>query len=180
MKTLILALGNPILSDDGVAHEVADRLAKRLASSCLVSDAFCERNNTQSCPERIQREAVRNTQYDIIKSSAATMDIIPKLAGYERLIVIDAVQLGSAPLGTVHHFTLSDLASTVRPSSPHDINFATAFQMAGKWGYHIPADIRIYGIEAKELSKFSQGCTPQITQKLDEIVEHILSDLVEN
>jgi len=154
MKTLILALGNPILSDDGVAHEVADRLA-----------------------EPLQAEGA---QYDIIKSSAATMDIIPKLAGYERLIVIDAVQLGSAPLGTVHHFTLSDLASTVRPSSPHDINFATAFQMAGQWGYHIPADIRIYGIEAKELSKFSQGCTPQITQKLDEIVEHILSDLVEN
>ena len=33
MKTLILALGNPILSDDGVGHEVADRLAERLPST---------------------------------------------------------------------------------------------------------------------------------------------------
>jgi len=158
MKTLILALGNPILSDDGVAHEVADRLAKRLKSSSTTP----------------------NIQYDIIKSSAATMDIIPKLAGYHRLVVVDAVQLGSAPFGTVHRFSLTELASTVHPSSPHDINFATAFQMAKQWGYHIPEDVRIYGIEVKELSRFSQGCTPEITEKLHKIVEHILCDLAGN
>jgi len=123
---------------------------------------------------------VEERQYDIIKSSAATMDIIPKLAGYHRLVVVDAVQLGSAPFGTVHRFSLTDLASTVRPSSPHDINFATAFQMARQWGYHIPEDVRIYGIEVKELSRFSQGCTPEITEKLHKIVEYILGDLSRN
>ncbi len=148
-KTLILALGNPILSDDAVAHEVADRLTEHLDS----------------------------TKYDIIKSSAATMDIIPKLTDYNRLVVIDAIQLGSAPVGTVHYFSLADLASTTRKSSPHDINFATAFMMAEEWGYHIPADIRIYGIEVKELSKFSQGCTPKIKEKLHVIVKHILNDI---
>ena len=147
MKTLILALGNPILSDDGVAHEVADRLEERLQ------------------------------QTDIIKSSAATMDIIPKLAGYEQLVVVDAIQLGSVPPGTVHRFSLAELAGTVRLSSPHDINFATALQMGKEWGYDIPADIRIYGIEVKELSRFSEGCTPEVSEKLDEIVEQIVGDL---
>ena len=154
-KTLILALGNPILSDDGVAHEVADRLAKRLHSSCEKT----------------------SLQYDIIKSSAATMDIIPMLAGYNRLAVVDAVQLGNAPFGTVHRFGLADFAPTIRPSSPHDINFATALQLGKEWGYHIPADVRIYGIEVKELSRFYENCTPEVTEKLDEIVENILTDL---
>ena len=148
MKTLILALGNPILSDDGVAHEVADRLAERCS------------------------------HVDIVKSSAATMDIIPQLAGYEQLAIIDAIQLGSAPPGTVHRFSLADLADTVRPSSPHDINFATALQMGKEWGYAIPEDIRIYGIEVKELLRFSEGCTPEVSEKLDEIVEYILSDII--
>ena len=156
MKTLILALGNPILSDDGVAYEVADRLAERLHSSCLKP----------------------TMQYDIIKSSAATMDIIPKLAGYDRLAVVDAVQLGSAPPGTIHRFSVTDLASTIRPSSPHDINFATALQLGKEWGYHIPADIRIYGIEVKELLRFSQSCTAEVAKKLNEIVEQILSNLM--
>ena len=65
-------------------------------------------------------------------------------------------------------------------SSPHDINFATAFQTAKQWGYHIPEDVRIYGIEVKELSRFSQGCTPEIAEKLNKIVEHILGDLAGN
>jgi len=146
-KTLILALGNPILSDDAAALEVADRLAWHLPD------------------------------IDIIKSSAATMDLIPKLAGFNRLVVIDAIQLGSTPPGTLHRFSLEDFTGTIRISSPHDINFATAFEMAKKWGYDIPADIRIYGIEVEQLLKFSQGCTPRVAEKLDEIAQQIINEL---
>ena len=147
MKTLILALGNPILSDDAVGWEVGDRLAAHL------------------------------TDAQIIKSSAATMDVIPHLAGYDRLVVVDAVKLSNAPVGTVHRLSLDDLADTVRFSSPHDINFATAFKMAKDWGYDIPADIRIYAIEVEELLKFSETCTPKIAEQLDSITAEILSDL---
>lgn len=52
-------------------------------------------------------------------------------------------------------------------------------QMGKEWGYNIPTDIRIYDIEIKELLRFSEGCTPEVSEKLDEIVEHILSDLIE-
>jgi hydrogenase maturation protease len=150
MKTLILALGNPILSDDGVGWQVADCLAERL----------------------------KNQQADIIKSSAATMDIVPKLAGYDRLVIIDAIKLGTVSPGIVHRFSIEDFADTVRLSSPHDINFATAIQIGREWGYDIPADIRIYGIEAKELSIFSEVCTPEVSEKLEEVVEQILVDLI--
>jgi hypothetical protein len=52
--------------------------------------------------------------------------------------------------------------------------------MGKEWGYDIPTDIRIYGIEVKELSKFSENCTPEVTEKLDEIVENILRSLAAN
>ncbi len=147
MKTLLLALGNPILSDDGVGWLVADLLSERLNS------------------------------VDVIKSSAATMDLVPKLAGYDRLVVIDAIMSGKSPPGAVRRLSLDDLAETVRHSSPHDINFATAFQIAKTWGYHVPDDIRIYAIEVKELTRFTQGCTPQVAEKLDDIADQILRDL---
>jgi len=147
MKTLILALGNPILSDDAVAFEIADRLIGRISD------------------------------IDIIKSSAATMDLVPKLADYERLIVIDAIKTGSAALGTVHRLSLEDLTDTIRTTSPHDINFATAFEMAKNWGYEIPADIRIYAIEVEQLTKFSESLTPEVAEKLNEIAKQILDEL---
>ena len=149
MKTLILALGNPILSDDGVGWEIADRLAERLPPS----------------------------RFDVLKESGATLDLLPKCAGYGRLVVVDAIQLGTAPVGTVHRFTLDDLRSTVRSSSAHDINFATAFAIGREWGYDVPTDIRIFGIEVQELRRFAEGCTPAVQAELDHITEQILADL---
>jgi hydrogenase maturation protease len=149
MKQLILALGNPILSDDAIAHQIADRLEEKLNG------------------------------VDIIKSSAATMDLVGRIADYDRLVVIDAIKTGSVAVGTVHRFGLDELTDTIRASCPHDINFATAFEMARKWGYAIPADIRIYGIEVEELAKFSEELTPQLAQKLDEITARILGELTE-
>jgi len=49
--------------------------------------------------------------------------------------------------------------------------------MAKEWGYYIPEDVHIYGIKVKVLSRFSQVCTPEITDKLSKIVEYILGDL---
>jgi hydrogenase maturation protease len=149
MKTLILALGNPILSDDGVGWEIADRLA-----------AVCP-------PDKV----------DILKESGATFDLLAKFAGYDRLAIIDAIQLGKGPVGTVYRFTLEDLQSTVRYSSAHDINFATAIAMGRDLQYPIPDDIRIFGIEVKELRRFSEHCTPDLQLKVEGIAREILEDL---
>ena len=92
--------------------------------------------------------------------------------------VIIVARLGSAAPGTMHRFNLADLVATIHPGNPHDINFATALQMGKEWGYHIPADIRIYGIEVKELLRFCEGCTPEVAEKLDEIVEQLLHEPV--
>lgn len=151
-RTLILALGNPILSDDAVGWAVADRLA-----ACIGKE-----------------------EADIIKESGATFDLVGKLAGYDRIAIIDAIQLGTKPVGSVHRFTLDDFRSTVRHSSAHDVNFATAFQMARELGCKIPDDIRIYAVEVKELNRFSETCTPEIAGKLDEIAGYILADLRSN
>ena len=101
-----------------------------------------------------------------------------RIAGYGRLVVIDAIQLG-APVGAVHRFTLEDFRATVRRSSPHDINFATALAMGREMGYGIPDDVRIYGIEARELRTFHEGCTPELAAKLDPIAAEIAGLLLE-
>lgn len=148
-KTLILALGNPIVSDDGVGWEVADRLL-----AILPPDSA-----------------------DVLKESGATLDLLGKFAGYDRLVVVDAVQLGNVPVGTLTRFTLDDFRSTIRYSSAHDINFATAFEMGREMGYALPSDVRIYAIEVKELRRFAEGCTPEVQACLDTITRTIASEL---
>jgi len=143
-KTLILALGNPILSDDGVAWEIADRLAHLAA-----------------------------THTDILKEGAATLDLVPRISRYDRLIVIDAIQLGTAAVGTVHRFSLDDLRDTIHFTCAHDLNFASAFAVGEKLGYPIPREVRIFGIEVKELNRFGDTCTEEVAQKLDTIATEL-------
>ncbi|GAH17016.1 unnamed protein product [marine sediment metagenome] len=64
MKTLILGLGNPILSDDGVGFCVAGELRGRLS----------------------QQEVT------VMETSMTGLSLLDLLAGYDRAIIIDAIQ----------------------------------------------------------------------------------------
>jgi len=150
-RTLIIGLGNPILSDDAVGWEIADGLGRVLAGRDDVT---------------------------IEKESCATLDLIPRLDGYSRLLIVDAIQLGQAPPGTLYRFALDDFASTIRYSSAHDINFASAFALGREMGYRIPDDIRIYAIEAQELCRFAEGCTPDVSAAIPDIVRQIAQEVM--
>ncbi len=147
MKTLLLALGNPILSDDAIGWEVADRVYPSM------------------------------TDTELMKECTATMDLVPIVDGYGRLIIVDAIQTGNAEYGTVHRYSLEDFMSTLHYTCPHDINFITAFDLGKKMGYDIPENIIIYGIEVKELTTFGEGLSPEVAEKLDSAVEFVKKDL---
>jgi hydrogenase maturation protease len=77
MKTLVLGLGNPVLSDDGVGIRIARRLEDRVD----------------------QREVT------VMEASQAGLSILDLLAGYDRAIIVDAVQTVGGEAGQVHHFS---------------------------------------------------------------------------
>ncbi len=149
IQTFILALGNPILSDDAIGWVVADRLMELL-------------------PE---------DKATIMKESGATVDLVRRFAGFDRLAVIDAIQCGSMPVGTVYRYSLEDFQATVRLSSAHDLNFATAFVLARELGYAIPDDIRIYAVEVQELRTFSEHLSPEVARNVNRIADEIMGDL---
>ncbi len=78
MKTLILGLGNTILSDDRVGIRIAQEIKKKCKN------------------------------IDILEASAAGFRVIDEMIGYEKLILIDSIQTGEAKPGTLHKFSLDD------------------------------------------------------------------------
>ena len=134
VKTLILGLGNPILSDDSVGLHVARVLDKRL----------------------VQPEVV------VVETSATGLEFLDLLAGYDRAIIIDAIQTNEGKPGQVCRLTPDDFDNTRHTSMPHDINFATALELGKKLGLPLPQQIVIFGIEAKDLISFSEECTPEV------------------
>jgi hydrogenase maturation protease len=149
IKTLILGLGNPILSDDGAGTAVARELESRLEP----------------------QEAT------VIEASLGGINLLDLLVGYERVIIVDAIKTGGGRPGQIFRLDLSALSSTRHTASAHDINLATALELGGKLKLAMPPKIDIFAIEVAEIERFSEACTPAVAAAIPVCVDMILEEL---
>ena len=98
MKTLILGLGNPILSDDGVGVRVAWVLEGRL----------------------------NEAEVTVMETSMAGLNLLDLLVNFDRAIIIDAIQTVGGKAGQIYRLEPEVFDATRHAATPHDVNFATA------------------------------------------------------
>jgi len=149
MKTLILGMGNTILSDDGVGIYIARKLQKQ-----------------------IQRKDV-----EIKETCLAGLNLLDLLAGYDRAILIDAIKTKEGNWGDIYRFRLDYLMPTARLATFHEVNFATAMVLGRKLGTKLPEDIIIFAVEVKDDQTFSEKCTQEVEKAIPKVVEMILQEL---
>jgi len=147
-NTIIIGLGNPILSDDGAGVKAARLLQQRLE---------------------------QDADIEVIELYAGGLRLMDALAGHRRAVIIDAMQTGQAP-GTIGNFSLADLPPTRNIACSHDVNLATALELGKTMGQQVPADIVIYGIEAADVTTFSETLTRAVQRAVTDLVETILRD----
>jgi hydrogenase maturation protease len=153
MKTLILGLGNPILTDDGVGVLVAEAVRSRLPYG---------------------------TPVDINEVSVGGLTLMESMIGYDRVILIDALQLKKGKPGTVHRLSLEDLAAispTQHSASPHDASLVTALETGRRMGLRLPEDIVIYAIEVENITDFNDQPTPSVSAAIPEVAAAVLNDV---
>lgn len=149
MKTLILGLGNPILSDDSVGFRVAQALMGR----------FDEEKVT------------------VMESDLAGLSLLDLLQGYHRVIIIDSIQTRDGKVGQVYRLGPGDFAPTRHAVSPHDVNLVTALELGKRLGLEMPQEIVIYAIEVEDVRTFSEKCTPQVERVIPKVVEMVSGEL---
>lgn len=157
MKTLIIGLGNPILTDDGVGVKVAYRLMEAI--------------DNQQYPEITIREA-----------SAGGLRLMEAMLGFERVILIDAFLLDEKTTqpGQIHRLTLDDLqelSPTQHSASAHDTTLVTALAAAREMGYAVPSDVLIFAVEVENILEFSEDPTPKVAQAIPRVVDMVLAEL---
>lgn len=149
VKTLVLGIGNPILSDDAAGIRVAREVAAR------VSDP---------------RVTVRET-------SGGGLDLLDSILGYDRVIIVDTVQTGERRAGQIYRLRPEDFSFSKHFSSPHQLNLVTALELGKALGLRVPGEITIFAVEAKEITSFGEKCTPEVEQALPELVRMVLEEL---
>jgi hydrogenase maturation protease len=155
MKTLIIGLGNPILGDDGVGWVVAQEVEHQLLSSA-------------PGPSSITVECL----------SLAGISLMEQMIGYERIILIDSLNTGQHPQGTVVKFTLDSLPDLTygHSASAHDLSLKNALKMGRSMDTELPADENIFvvAIEAAHVYDFTEQLTPDIAGAVPEAVQLVM------
>lgn len=151
MRTLILGIGNTLLSDDGAGIR-ATRLIKKF---------LCSKN------------------IDIAEANTVGLSIIDYIRGYDKVVIIDSIRGESIAVGSLHRFNIDQIDKSTFPTS-HGINLPLAIEFGRKCGENIPQDIRIYAIGVKDTTTFKECCTPEIEEIMPCIVDCIISNEFSN
>lgn len=149
MKTLVLGLGNPILSDDGVGFLVAQELEGRIDQG----------------------------EVTVMDTSLANLDVLELLSGYDKAIIVDAIQTSQGQVGQIHRLYPEELVTTRHAASPHDVNLANSIEVGRRVGLQLPREILIFAIEVADVETFSESCTPEVNRAVPVCVDMIIDEL---
>jgi hydrogenase maturation protease len=138
--TLILGIGNTLLGDEGCGVHALDRIRTELGD---------------------------DPDVEILDAGTLAFTLLPTLERYQRLIVLDAAQLGE-PAGTVASFEGAAMDEFLgRPRrSVHEVGLCDLMNMAQLSGC-FPAQRALIGIQPEYIG-WSETCSPPVAASLED------------
>jgi hydrogenase maturation protease len=104
-----------------------------------------------------------------------------RLVGYRQVILVDSLNTGRRPQGSVVTFTLEELVDLTHghASAAHDVSLKTALDMGRKLNLTLPADKDVYvvAIEAQHVYDFKEELSPVIAAATSVAVQQVF-DLI--
>jgi len=145
-RTLILGLGNELFGDDGVGCELARRV----------------------------HAALRPGTADVLAGPVSGYDLLDCIAGYERVVLIDALHDPDGTPGELRRLDPAQLAN--RADSPsHGVDLPTVLHVGRQLRAELPADLIVLGVVAHDVHALREGLSPDLRDRMEELCEGILA-----
>ncbi len=149
-KTLVLGVGNLLLSDEGVGVHVVRRLQEVV-----------------QLPEDVQ----------VVDGGTSGLQLMHHLDGISRLVVVDAVEMGQPP-GTLTRIAGDQVPAHLSLKiSPHEIGLPELL-LAAKLRDLYPKEVVIWGAQPGAC-KVGLDLSPAVAAQVDILVEKILCELAD-
>jgi hydrogenase maturation protease len=146
---MVLGCGNTLVGDDGVGIRVIERLQE------------------MQLPPNVE----------VIDAGVGGMAILSWIEDADKVVIVDAVQTGNEPPGTVYKFTDKELPpSDMFMLSLHDLNLVDTLNV-GRVVQKMPEEIVIIGVEVKRVAEFTKDLTPEVEAAIPEVIGLVLKEL---
>lgn len=147
-KTLVLGIGNLIMSDDGIGVRVIHKL-----------------HADYTFPDQVT----------ILDGGTLGLDLLPQLEGVDRLIIVDAVETGQEP-GTCIRLTGEELPIALETKvSPHQMGLKDLLSVAELMG-HKPGEMVLIGVQPASIEMDTE-LTPAVEATLETLVNEVTVQL---
>jgi hydrogenase maturation protease len=167
--TLVLGLGNPILGDDGVGWRVVEAAQEEWQRIADDGPLTVDRR-----PLSIVPRPASVIEFDCF--SLGGLALMERLVGYDRAILVDAIQTRGGEPGALYRLTLDDLP-TLHANSAHDASLKAALALGRQLGAKLPEEIVIYAIEAADLYDFNESLSPLVAASVGQAADSVLAEL---
>jgi hydrogenase maturation protease len=147
MRTLVLGLGNLVHSDDGAGIHAVQRL--------------------QTDP-RVPPDVV------VMDGGTLGLGLLPHISGFERLLVIDAIDAGDAP-GTLIRLEGRALADMPGRASVHQLGFSD-LMVAMKLLGDLPGEVVVFGVQPMS-TEWSAELTPAVEKAIGPLLDSVIEQL---
>lgn len=145
MKTRVIGLGNPILTDDSVGIHVAKAVQKTLSPRSGI---------------------------EISELSVGGLRLMEAMISFDSIVLIDGFWTPDTCHGQIIQFTASNLCDTLNTASTHDVDLMTALSMGRQLGAHLPTNdsIAIIAIGVRDILTFGEIPTPKVALAIPQVV----------
>jgi hydrogenase maturation protease len=145
-STLILGLGNDLASDDGFGPAVAEACRTQFA----------------------HRRGIA-----VETAAAAGFNLLALLEGCDRALIIDVVQTGKHPPGTLMEWPLEAASAGRTLGGSHQMDLLTTLELGRRVGQYVPRSIRLLVVEGKDLETIREGLSPEIAAAVPQAVARV-------
>jgi hydrogenase maturation protease len=147
-RTLVLGLGNILLGDEGIGVWVVESLGREFGFPPEVAT---------------------------LEGGTLGLDLLPRLDGVERLLLVDAVKLGREPGEIVRLEGDAVPAALDVKISPHQVGVQDLLAAARLMGRE-PSRVVLWGMEPERLDP-GTGFSPRVAEALPRLREGVLDEL---
>ena len=148
MTTLVLGMGNPILSDDGLGLVVARRL----------------------------RELPMPGDVEVAESEVGGLRLLELVRGFTKVVIIDALRSGGTP-GEIKRLDADEFRGGHRYGSAHSIHLGTVLELGHQLGLPMPAEVVVYTAEALDVETFGEQLSEPVAAAAERLVGLIGDEL---
>jgi len=140
MKALVLGLGNELLADDGIGLLVVRKLKDQYTG-----------------------------QAEIVECTVSGLALLEYFIGFEKAIIVDSVQTGRRPAGSIFELAPSDLGEVIAPS-PHYTGLPEMIALARELKLEFPREIKIFAMEIADPYTIGGGLTEHVRNSMEGMI----------